>query len=219
MILEHVSRRIAEYDRQSPRRYNDAADSVYSARRESRCGADGHLEAMVEGLEAFGMSRVMGTKGDRHSQWTKRFQQRVEIVIDVLGRLTEASLVTVNLETHRQTISDCYESLSGASKDDSSIWRKGDRIVNSPVGATKVLHWIVPELFIMVDANVRRAFKHCYPEISGKDAAGTYLEQMQAAQREIRELGEELPLLCDDLPVARVFDKVAFVVGKGIGER
>jgi hypothetical protein len=219
MILEHVARRLAEYDRQSPRRYNVAADSVYSARRESGYGADGHVEAMVAGLEAFGMSRVMGTKADRRSKWTKRFQQRVEIVTDVLRGLTEASLVTVNLETHRETISDCYELLSGASKVDSSIWRKGDRIVKSPVGATKVLHWLVPELFIMVDANVRRAFKHYYPEISGKDSAGTYFEQMQAAQREIRELGDELPPLCEDMPLARVFDKVAFMVGKGIGEQ
>jgi hypothetical protein len=127
MILEHVSRRIAEYDRQTPKRYNRAADSVYSARRESRYGADGTVEAMVVGLEAFGMSRVMGSKADRPSTWTKRFQLRVEIVTGVLGRLIEASLVTVNLETHRETISDCYELLSGAS---SRCRRHRSRYVN-----------------------------------------------------------------------------------------
>ena len=55
------------------------------------------------------------------------------------------------------------------------------------VGASKILHWLAPELFIMVDQNVARAFRRCHDVASRNSTqpgynAAKYVQCLTCAQ-------------------------------------
>ena len=84
------------------------------------------------------------------------------------------------------------------------------------VGATKILHWLAPELFIIVDTNIKQAF----PSGSGLKTGYTakkYCDRLVFAKDEILCYGsDKLRSHEPKTPLARLFDKVAFVAGGGL---
>ena len=94
----------------------------------------------------------------------------------------------------------------------------------SHVGATKTLHWLFPELFLNVDGNVARAYRTHYGVRFAKTtqpgySSEKYLTCLQEAQKEIQLFGvESFRQLEPMTPVARIFDKLSFVVGQRIAE-
>jgi len=87
------------------------------------------------------------------------------------------------------------------------------------VGATKILHWIFPHLLIMLDQNVAHAFRSRLGVGFRKTTqpgycAERYLECLVKAQVEIQQFdGNRFRALEPRTAVARVFDKIAFMVG------
>ena len=97
------------------------------------------------------------------------------------------------------------------------------------VGATKILHWIAPSLFVMVDANVAKAFREHHRVDYRKSTqpgytAKKYVDCLRHAQDEIRSSGfEKFVRIEPATPLARLFDKAAWVAGQstqlGIDDR
>ncbi|MBI3683761.1 MAG: hypothetical protein HY235_25590 [Acidobacteria bacterium] len=96
----------------------------------------------------------------------------------------------------------------------------GNQAKQFHVGATKILHWIAPALFIMLDRNVASSFrKHHAVQFTKTTQPGyttqKYFSCLQYAQAEIEAYGyESFRRLEPATPLARLFDKVAWVVGK-----
>jgi hypothetical protein len=88
-----------------------------------------------------------------------------------------------------------------------------------PVGATKILHFLNPRLFIIVDSNAAKAFKRA-PNLRFKNSTQSgysgdfYVECMRHAQEDIREYGSEnFQALERDVPITRIYDKLTFITG------
>ena len=88
-----------------------------------------------------------------------------------------------------------------------AMWLWGQK---SPVGATKILHFLLPEAFVIVDSNVRKSFNAHYGTPL-RYSCGTYLKQLSLAHKELQTVGPgTIQLLGKSPPLSRLFDKVAF---------
>jgi hypothetical protein len=90
------------------------------------------------------------------------------------------------------------------------------------VGATKILHFLNPELFMIVDANAAQALKgapgipyraETQPGYSGE----RYIRALSEVKKRIHAYGiERFRSLEPGTPALRILDKLAFVYGAGL---
>jgi hypothetical protein len=228
VILNQVPQDIAAYDI-SGLHYNLAAEGIYRARLkfgDPFCQA--YQPYIIAGLVAFDMQRMMGSeeKAPNHyydpsaGGFAARLQQKLHQVSAMLKHVpTSATLSSVKDHNVMAAIRDAHDCLAASGE---GALHRTDRF---SVGATKILHWLNPDLFIMIDQNVARAFsKHHRIDYANSTQPGytgaKYAECLRCAQEEIRRYGDEK--FVEDapgLPQARAFDKVAFVVGVRLKKR
>jgi hypothetical protein len=218
MILDNAAADVERYNLIGLH-YNLVTNGIYEARSRLDPFSDEYVRYIVAGLIAFDMGRMMGSGGvakydpaeNGFGAWLLRSVQNAK---DSLDRLVGSSLHGITLTEHAASIQRAYDifaQVPHASK-------------KFHVGATKILHWIAPELFIMLDQNVARAFRHCHSipfkntTQPGYDSA-KYFRCLTCAQSEIRNYGtQNFQSLEPGTPLARLFDKVAFVIGARLSE-
>lgn len=82
-----------------------------------------------------------------------------------------------------------------------------------------MMHFLGPELFIMVDSNAARAFKtaHNVPFKNTTQpgySADQYIRCMNLARADISEFGSDnFKALEPDIPITRIYNKLTFVTG------
>jgi hypothetical protein len=208
LLNERARELIAEYNR-IPRcreRYNPAANAVYQARRECGDPFDPRFEHhIIAGLEKFDMGRTM----------TEGFSTRLHCSLQVIrrkpqiDRWQDCRLSSVDLSAHGSQIVTVYECLA----------RVGtlDPKKQSHVSATKILHWLYPDLFLMLDSKVAGTFRNLFGVKFLKSTqpgytAEKYLQCLRLAQEDICSFGlEQFRLLELSSPEARIVDKIAWV--------
>jgi hypothetical protein len=210
-ILGNARTALAEYDARCLH-YNLIADGIYRARREFSNPFDSRFTPyIIAGLIGFDMGRMMG-KGDRYQSEAPGFaaalRRALPSVESALRDFVNESLDTCDIPSREEKIKRAYEPLCHLS---SGSAHKGFH-----VGATKILHWIAPELFIMLDRNVAEVFRlACEVEFKKSTQPGyssdKYVKCLTHAQAEVKEFGAtNLRNLQEGTPLARLFDKVAF---------
>ena len=195
-------------------RYNRVAAKVYEARLTHGDPLSPQFEcAILDGLMGFGMGITI--KGGRTA-----LEPRLQSCLGTarkrtaLDQLRDCCLSSADLGAIRSAITSAYNcfALSGT-------LHPTDQ---SHVGATKTLHWLFPDLFLIVDGNVAKAFRaHFGVKFSNTTqpgySAAKYFECLQKAQKEIQSFGiQQFRQLEPMTPEARIFDKIAFVVGQRI---
>ena len=87
------------------------------------------------------------------------------------------------------------------------------------VGATKILHFINPEAFIIVDSNAARAFRRSH-HVSFRNTTqpgysiDKYIDCMECSKSDILRYGvEEFCALEEGVPITRIYDKLTFMTG------
>jgi hypothetical protein len=146
----------------------------------------------------------MGHASERYSD--QHFLGKMKIVLrdkvwwERFGKLVTTSLLEVDLAEDQTTndIAFLYEKLR-----DNEMWIKGSTPVKSSVGASKILHWLNPDLFIMVDRNV-----------AGVLGGGTYIDRLKSAQGQLRYLVKCGLSIGQATP--RNLDKALFAKGAGL---
>jgi hypothetical protein len=124
----------------------------------------------------------------------------------------DCRLSSIDLSAHGSRIVSVYECLASVGTLDP---RK-----QSHVAATKILHWLFPDLFLMLDSKVAGTFRNLFGVTFSKStqpgyAAEKYLQCLRLAQEDIRSFGlEQFRLLELSSPEARIVDKIAWVVGQ-----
>jgi len=220
VILDDPERSIARYN-QIGLHYNLAADGIYRARASIDPFSEEYEPFIIAGLLVFDMGRMMG-HGSKYAFESHGFRSRLRLkmgaIREVIGALAASGLHEIDLATHAGAIETAYYCLA----------ETGGNALNADpskqfhVGATKILHWICPSLFLMVDANVAKAFQ-AHHEVNYKYKTGTqpgytakkYVECLKHTQDEIRSYGfEKLRRIELGTPVARLFDKAAWVAGQ-----
>jgi len=210
-----VAATLARYDKTCVH-YNLIAEGVYRARHEEfqdNPFDEGFVPYVVAGLVGFDIGRKMGVAEDRYTVFASKLHAKMASLENCLKGISSYSIETCPLPSVSEQIGKAYDSLL-------DIWTKRQEV---HVGATKILHWLAPELFIMIDSKVASAFRVEYPTAFKEPtqpgySAKKYVKCLELAQREIQEFDGRFGSgafrdLQHGTPLARIFDKVAFVVG------
>jgi len=150
--------------------------------------------------------------------FASRLHTKLQQVRPLLEPLINLNLMELNIQEHSAPITKIYNALS--SKGDGALHENPDKEFN--VGATKVLHFLNPNFFIIIDNNASRAYRMSHnvrfrnttqPGYSAK----LYVQCMECVKKDILNYGlEQFKALEQGIPVTRIYDKLTFVTGSGI---
>lgn len=219
MILENATEKINRYN-QLCVHYNLVAEGIYRARNlhNDLFGAS-FMPFIVAGLISFDLGRMMGMGAESRYDpkrngfaWT--LINKLQEIRNYLQHLTHVRLSDIDLLREKENIVKAYNHLSSGGQNSLNQTR-----AKFHVGATKIMHFISPELFLIVDSNSARAFKMAhnvdYRNTTQPGYSDTkYIESLEHAQVDIRAFGvTEFCALETGIPMARIYDKLSFTTG------
>ena len=223
-ILDGDSSKIARFNALGLH-YNIASAKIYEVRLGAKDPFDRDFQQyIIAGLIAFDMQRMMG-----ESQFVYRYEEgcfalRLEAALretrQSLEPLLESSILATSLSEQGSTIRAIYERL--ATNGGLSLDNRGHRF---DVGATKVLHFLNPNLFAIVDSNARRAYAPAQRTHFGDPKGGVlpsewYVECMRCAQLDILNYGaDRFQALEPGTPLTRIYDMLTFITGRDMSKR
>jgi len=113
------------------------------------------LRYVIAGLVAFDMGRMIGAEKYvfEESGFASRFNSKLEKIRSLLKPLMKLSLAHIDLMGRCEAIMRVYETLSA--KGTGALHENQTKCFH--VGATKIFHFLNPELFIIVDSNAARS--------------------------------------------------------------
>jgi hypothetical protein len=155
-ILRDAADKIKKFDGMGLH-YNLVADQIYDKRRSTDPFDISFLPYIIAGLISFDMGRG-GMMGDKPyetegNSFASRLCSKLQVLRPLLKPLINLDLAQINLEEHRNAIIEVYKTLS-----DKGALHMDPR-KSFHVGATKILHFLNPRLFIIIDRNAARAFR------------------------------------------------------------
>jgi hypothetical protein len=199
--------------------YNMVANQIYEKRSGTDPFDESFLPYIIAGLISFDLGRMMGrepyeTEGNSFaSRLNRKLQQiRKETRIE---QLLNSNLTQIDLKLCKDDVAQAYNILSA--RGNHALHAKGKSFY---VGATKILHFLNPTLFIIVDSNAIRAFQKAH-DVRPKYSAELYIERMEHARKDILEHGLENFEALDKpgVPITRIYDKLTFVTGYDLSQK
>ena len=200
-----------------------------------------YIDVIIAGLIIFDMQRFLGKTTSMEKRyftecssgkdtWARFLRQKLDKHRSFLWAIQKERLESVNLNCkfYRKRIVLLFDEL--AAKDNGLSRRKKE---NFPVGASKILHFLIPDLFIILDSNAQRELrKHHDRSFSSNNIDGKkYLEGMELYKQELHDWKkrgndtdyQKLIALdlswkqfcgCRPTPLPRIIDKCTFVGNK-----
>jgi hypothetical protein len=223
MIISNASSKIARFNA-TGYHYNFVAERIYAYRKQcpDPFGAD-YLPYIVAGLISFDIGRMMGLGSEQKYDISKngfatKMFNKLRVLNGFIGHLVDKSILDTDFNKEKDKIKHAYDILSNKGRDG----LHSDIEKSFHVGATKILHFLNPEFFIIVDSNAARAF-HEFHDVPFKNTtqpgytAELYVKCMRHAQQDITTFGvynfQDLEPGC---PIARIYDKLTFATGSGL---
>jgi len=219
MIINNALQKVQRYN-QLCVHYNLVADSIYRVRNEDdNVFGTRFLPFLVAALIVFDLGRMMGSGAEMrydpsNAGFAARLTEKLQAIQQYLQHLTNARLCNINIAEERENILNAYYLLSAGGSN--SLNQKGDEF---HVGATKIMHFLCPELFVIIDSNTAKAFRIAH-NVGFRNTtqpgytADNYIKCLSCAQADIREMGAtKFCILENDTPMARIYDKLSFVTG------
>jgi len=156
-IFENVSEKIKKYDElPKGKQYNRAYQMVLNARAGSSSLVDEvgnvseqSLKVIEDGLKRFEMARF-GKMDSKFRDRLKNKLQRSDIKA-ILVKFKNLRIESQDWQKYRDDVKKLYDTLSAGGNDGLSA--DGNRF---DVGATKIMNFLFPELFVMVDKKVAK---------------------------------------------------------------
>lgn len=211
-ILAHAAQKITRFD-EIGLHYNLVANQIYQKRFDGDTDPFdiSFLPYIIAGLISFDLGRMMGTKRydiKCKESFASRLKCKLQQIEPQIKPLLDFSLTQIDLELHKGDIAQAHNILSA--RGNHALHDKGKSFY---VGATKILHFLNPNLFIIVDSNATRAFQEAYAVRPGY-SEGRYIERMEHARKDILEYGlESFQALEPGVPITRIYDKLTFITG------
>jgi hypothetical protein len=199
--------------------YNLVANAVYQELRDSKTPFSSNCEPyLIAALISFDMGRMMdkglakrydvGTGG-----FATRLHRKLAQIQPYLMPIITSNLMEVSIEEHKASIVAAYNNL--ASGGEEGLNNRGNEF---HVGATKVLHFLNPELFAIIDGNTAKTLKRVcnipYRNTAQPGYSGDlYIQSLFAIRDLIANYGiDRFRSLESGTPLMRIFDKIAFAV-------
>jgi hypothetical protein len=218
-IFENAAEKIREFNNYPKDRPRESYHQVLTARagRGSFVHENGNIsERNLYLIDLALRSYFMMNRGNRMGG-TEEFVNKLGNNLwgnetkSILAKLRYVSIIAHNLQDYKSEAERLYECLSncehGLSSDGTYFC----------VGATKVMHCLFPELFVMLDQNVGKAVGY---RPGQHNNFWSYWKVMEICRNEIEEWeiihGSTDTLLQLDLPpttLPRIFDKCASIMG------
>ena len=214
MLLTNIAERLQAYESDGLH-YHLAAVGIYAAREEiGDVFSDAFRPYIIAGLLAYDMARQLGKAPYR--AFSMRLQQKLDVVCPLLSPLMQTSLATIDIDAEKATICQAYDLLAAKGPDG----LHADSTRSFYVGASKILHWLNPELFLILDSHIAAAF-HNHPNSKAQVSiirtgspcysSDVYLQCLARAQCEIVSHGEQrLRREGNGLPLANIYGNSAF---------
>lgn len=220
IILENAAEKIREFNNNPDDRPRGSYHQVLTAREGRRSFVDEngnitdrHLYMIDWALRSYFMMN-RGNRMGAEEQFVNRLGNNLQgdETMSILARLRDVTIIVHDLQDYKADAEKLYESLSdpehGLSADGTYFC----------VGATKVMHCLFPELFVMLDQNVGRAVGYRSGQYNN---FWFYWKVMNICTNDINEWieihGSTDSLLQLDLPpttLPRIFDKCASIMGR-----
>jgi ankyrin repeat protein len=218
-ITENASEKIAYFNKIGLH-YNLVADAIYSVRQTGENPfSKAYLPYIVAGLMSFDMARMMGNdpigRYDANANgFAAYLEKKLNSIKPLISYIVNMELKALDLNKDGPVIAEAYEQL--AADGENSLNYRGGRF---PVGASKILHFLNPNAFIIIDSNAARAFKASH-NVSFRDSAQPgysgkkYVECLGLAQAHISQFGlKDFSDLESGTPLCRIYDKLTFITG------
>ena len=174
---------------------------------------------IIAALISFDMGRMMGRglvqKYDpKQAGFASKLNLKMKAIQRDIEPLSAVPIANVKIEDVSQSIKKSYATLSEKSVDGLHSGRKAFH-----VGATKILHFINPELFPIVDSNAAKTLRVLFG-LPFKNStqpgynADLYLKSVVTIKEALSEYGvEKFQSLEPGTPIMRIFDKLTFAFG------
>jgi len=223
MLTDDVGGKLRRYNKYCVH-YNLVADACYRKRSELKDPfSESYFPYLVAALISFDMGRQMG-KGTKckydpaGNGFATRLKCKLNEIGDLLSPIINENILTIDLSKNAETIKKAYDELAQNQSDLHSSSK------SFHVGATKILHFLAPNLFPIVDSNAARVFRDEF-HIGYKSTtqpgycSERYFEVMERARNTIRSYGEDdFRALEPGTPIMRVLDKMVFAHAGGWDE-
>jgi len=208
-VLSHAAEKIEEFNS-----YADRPRESYHQVLTARAGqtlvlengniSDAHLYLIDWALRSYFMMN-RGNRMGNTEEFVNRLRNKLmdNEINSILIRLRDVSITALNLHDYQLDMEKLYESLSNCERGlsvDGTYFR---------VGATKVMHCLFPELFVMLDQNVGKAVGYRAGQYNNFQS---YWHVMDICREELTEW-EGIYGTTDTLPLPRIFDKCASIMG------
>lgn len=210
-ILENAAEKIEDYNAQGDAKkyYNPAYHKLLNAR--PLVDVDGSVVDLAVGIiesimRNFKMARVMSHQFN--GLLARKLKE--DSVKVVLREVRSARIESSILNEHKASSKILYETFSEDGSDSLALEE-----MQFHVGATKIMNFLFPDFYVMVDSRVAKALHR-----SGGYYFEKYWDTMRLCRQELdswREMHCDLDslILLDKPPttLTRIFDKCAFVMG------
>jgi hypothetical protein len=194
--------------------YNLVADAVYKLRKSLPDPfVPEYIPYITAALVSFDMGRMMGSNAKsrydiKAGGFATLLRKKVRSVRPYIGHLVDSRIDLLSPSSDAGKIKKAYDILSSAGKGG----------LNHHVGASKILHFLNPQAFIIVDSNAARAFRRWHHVSLGNTTPGyssdKYIECLECAKKDILDYGvKDFCALEKGVPIARIYDKLTFMTG------
>jgi hypothetical protein len=213
-MLSHLSQKLAKYDH-AGLHYDLVAKAIYATRPVAKAQLleRNFLRHVVAGLIAFDMGRMIGAGADRYD-FEKGFAARLSAAVsdarEHLIPLLGLNLMADEPMVHAAASMAVYERFA---RTDLDVAGKA-----FDVGATKVLHFLNPWFFPIIDSNAAAALRQAGKIAFRKSTtpgygAERYVEAQVVLKAEMLRHGHEVrkAARAQGLPELRIVDKALFV--------
>jgi hypothetical protein len=216
LITEDAAKKIADFN-SIGLHYNLVADAVYRLRAQLSDPFDPSYQPyIIAALTSFDMGRMMGVSRYDKGKGTfaTALEAKLKAVRPHVSHLCHIRLDELSVDSERRRIQETYAVLA-ASGEGSLNQRRG----TFHVGASKIMHFLNPQAFIIVDSNAQLAFQAA-SGIPRAFSSERYLERLACAQRDVLEFGVDRFCALDaGVPLTRIYDKLTFMSGAALKER
>lgn len=169
-----------------------------------------NIHHIVECLREFGIKPL-------RSDVSNVLSQRIENLSENLAGIRRLRLEDIDLDDNHilEDISVILEQLSKGGKD--SLYAKPKRF---GVGATKIMHFLLPDLMIMVDSHVQRALKeeydfyYCHCPCRYIGTMRIYKSEIQFYESSGKDISRLISFDVSPTTIPRILDKCAYVIGE-----
>lgn len=176
---------------------------------------------IIAALISFDMGRMMGAGVEQKYDSEKRgfaskLDKKIKAIQSDIEPLCTMSIANTDFEDISQTIKKSYAAL--AEKGVGGLHSGGKEF---HVGATKILHFINPYLFPIVDSNAAKALRTLFglPYKNSTQpgySADLYVKSIIVIQEALSKYDfDKFQSLEPAIPMMRIFDKLTFACGNG----